>query len=283
VQERLEQFDPQAVHIATEGPLGWKARAYCIKVGWPFTTAFHTRFAEIVNAAIKLPVSWGYAVLQHFHKPSTRVLVPAPATLRLLQQRGFPNAAQWNHGVDRDIFYPQQVDVLGLPRPIHLFVGRVSYEKNIEAFLQLDLPGSKVVCGVGPLLDRLKSRYPNVTWLPIMDRPSLAKVYCSADLFVFPSRADTFGLVILEAMACGTPVAAYPVEGPLDVIGDSDAGVMHEDLGVACSRAIQIDRAAPLRRAEQFDWSQVTDQFLELLAPIPRLLEPAFPALARLP
>jgi glycosyltransferase involved in cell wall biosynthesis len=267
----LAAFAPQAIHVATEGPLGSKARKFCIKRKLPFTSAFHTRFPEILHAAAKVPLAWGYWWFRRFHARAERVLVPAPATLRMLQARGFENVAQWTHGVDGQVFTPGSraaLDHLNLPRPIHLFVGRVSYEKNIEAFLKLSLSGSKVVCGVGPLEAKLKAQFPDVTWLGVLPRKELAAVYRAADVFVFPSQSDTFGLTMLEAMACGTPVAAYRVEGPIDVIADSPAGVMHDDLAQAVQAALRIDRFFPPQRAAHFDNATVTQQFLQLLAPI---------------
>ncbi len=268
----LHAFNAQAIHVATEGPLGSRARRYCLKHDLPFTTAFHTRFPEILKAALKLPLVLGYWWFRRFHRSAERVMVPAPATLRMLQQRGFGNVAQWTHGVDGRVFKPgdrSALDPLNLPRPIHLFVGRVSYEKNIKAFLDLPLTGSKVVCGVGPLETKLKAQFPGVTWMGVLPRAELAGVYRAADVFVFPSKSDTFGLTMLEAMACGTPVAAYPVEGPIDVVGSSSAGVMDEDLKLAVLAALQIDRSQPPKRAALFDDTTVALQFLAMLASIP--------------
>lgn len=278
LSRELDAFAPQAIHLATEGPLGSRARKYCLKRSVPFTTAFHTRFPEILNAAAKVPLALGYWWFRRFHAKAQRVMVPAPATLRMLQQRDFKNVAQWTHGVDGQVFTPgarDALDHLNLPRPIHLFVGRVSYEKNIEAFLNLQLPGSKVVCGVGPLEAKLKARFAGVTWLGVLPRKELAGVYRAADVFVFPSKSDTFGLTMLEAMACGTPVAAYRVEGPIDVIADSPAGVMHDDLAVAVRGAMQIDRRLPPLRAALFDNATVTLQFLQMLAPLQPSMAPA--------
>jgi glycosyltransferase involved in cell wall biosynthesis len=274
LSREIEAFAPQAIHVATEGPLGSKCRKYCLKRKLAFTTAFHTRFPEILNAALKVPTAWGYWWFRRFHASAVRVMVPAPATLRMLQKRGFENVGQWTHGVDGRVFCPgarDALDHLNLPKPIHLFVGRVSYEKNIEAFLQLPLTGSKIVCGVGPLEVKLKQRYPEVTWMGVLPRSELAAVYRAADVFVFPSKSDTFGLTMLEAMACGTPVAAYRVEGPIDVVGDSPAGVMHDDLPVAVQQALLIDRSLPPRRAALFDDETVAQQFLAMLAPLPSL------------
>lgn len=265
----LDDFAPDAVHIATEGPLGWAARKHCRKRMWAFTTAFHTRFPEILHAALRIPLSLGYAWFRRFHAPSSGVMVPTASVHDLLAKRGFVNLRHWTHGVDTQLFSEQRRDALWhLPRPIHLFVGRVSYEKNIDAFLSLDLPGSKVVCGVGPVLGRLKEQYANVHWLGVLDRPALAHIYSSADVFVFPSRADTFGLVMLEAMACGTPVAAYPAEGPLEVIGSSRAGVMHEDLKTACVRALSCSRADARARALEFGWEAAARLFASYLVPV---------------
>ncbi len=276
LSQRLDALAPQAIHIATEGPLGWAARAYCLKHGLAFTTAYHTRFPEILQAALRVPLSWGYALFRHFHRPSSGVLVPTQGVVNLLQQRGFRNLRSWTHGVDLRLFpyqdevrlHPQLKD---LPRPVSLFVGRVSYEKNIEAFLQLDVPGCKIVCGVGPLEATLKERYPRVHWLGILPRAELAQVYAAADVFVMPSRSETFGLVMLEAMACGTPVAAYPVDGPLEVLGQHEGraqgGVLDEDLQQAWYRAQAVPRHAARQRAEVFSWGQAGRQFLAHLAP----------------
>lgn len=276
LRQRLDALAPDAIHIATEGPLGWAARAYCLKRKLAFTTAFHTKFPEILNAALKIPLAWGYALFRHFHKPSSGVLVPTQGVLRMLEQRGFKNLRGWTHGVDMDLFpFHEEARLhpeLGvLARPVSLFVGRVSYEKNIEAFLQLDVPGSKIVCGVGPLEASLKARYPNVRWLGILPRDELARVYAAADLFVMPSKSETFGLVMLEAMASGTPVAAYPVDGPLEVMGQSEGrargGVLDEDLRHAWYQALTVPRHEARARAMNFSWTQAGQQFLGHLVP----------------
>ncbi len=272
---RLDLLQPDAIHIATEGPLGWAARSYCLKRKLRFTTAFHTRFPEILNAALKVPLALGYALFRHFHRPSSGVMVPTQGVLRMLQARGFRNLRAWTHGVDTALFRhrdePQVYGPMGkLPRPVALFVGRVSYEKNIEAFLKLDLPGSKVVCGVGPVLANLRERYPDVHWLGLLPRDELADVYAAADVFVFPSRSETFGLVMLEAMACGTPVAAYPVDGPLEVLGQPEArgGVLHDDLRSACLGALAIPRHDARSRALAFSWAEATQLFVSHLVPV---------------
>jgi glycosyltransferase involved in cell wall biosynthesis len=276
--EKLDAFEPDAIHLATEGPLGWAARAYCMKRNLAFTTAFHTKFPEIVNAAVKVPVSWGYALFRHFHQPSCGVMVPTQSVLRMLERRGFRNLRAWTHGVDTKQFpfqpKPQPYPGCGLlARPVSLFVGRVSYEKNIEAFLKMDFPGSKVVCGVGPVEAQLKQRYPHVRWLGLLPRDELAKVYAAADLFVFPSHADTFGLVMVEAMASGTPVAAYPADGPLEVLGRRDSqgrslgGSMHADLQQACYAALAVPRHEARARALDFSWQHATQLFTAFLVP----------------
>lgn len=266
----LDAYQADAIHIATEGPLGWTARGYCRKRSLAFTTAFHTKFPEILHAALRVPLSWGYALFRYFHKASSGVMVPTQGVLQMLERRGFRNLRRWTHGVDTDLFifhaqpktYPP-LDTLG--RPISLFVGRVSYEKNIAAFLKLDLPGTKVVCGVGPLEASLKDRYPHVRWLGLLAREELAKVYGAADVFVFPSKSETFGLVMLEAMSCGTPVAAYPVDGPLEVLGSPDetnqGGIMHVDLLLATQHALHSSRQEARSRAMEFSWTQAAELF----------------------
>ncbi len=274
--ERLSALQPDAIHIATEGPLGWAARGYCVKRGLRFTTAFHTKFPEILHAALKIPLSWGYALFRYFHRASSGVMVPTNGVLRMLQQRGFRNLRSWTHGVDTELFpfapQPRLYPPMGvMARPVSLFVGRVSYEKNIEAFLQMDIPGTKMVCGVGPLEDSLKARYPQVRWLGVLARSELAKVYASADVFVFPSKSETFGLVMLEAMATGTPVAAYPVDGPLEVLGTPDGGchggVMDEDLQRACYSALAVPRHEARARAHDFSWTHAARLFEGHLVP----------------
>ena len=261
----LDAAQADAVHIATEGPLGAAARAHCLRRGWSFTTAFHTRFPDILAKALHLPVRWGYAWFKRFHSAASGVMVPTEGMRGILESHGFRNLRSWSHGVDLSLFQPVPGADLGLPRPVFLFVGRVSYEKNLEAFLQLDLPGSKVVYGVGPLLGRLSRQFPGVHWQGVVSREELVHIYSAADAFVFPSRSETFGLVMLEAMACGTPVAAYPVPGPLDVVGTSAGGVLHEDLCQAALAALSLPREQARARALQFDWAPVCDQFVSFL------------------
>jgi glycosyltransferase involved in cell wall biosynthesis len=266
----LGNSQADSIHIATEGPLGWAARAYCVKHGLAFTTAFHTKFPEILKAALKIPLSWGYALFRYFHKSSSGVMVPTLGVLSMLQTRGFVNLRQWTHGVDTELFsyhaLPQRYLPLdGLARPLALFVGRVSYEKNIESFLKLKIAGTKTICGVGPLEYSLKKQYSDVSWLGLLTREELAKVYAAADVFVFPSKSETFGLVLLEAMACGTPVATYPVDGPLEVLcdalGEPQGGVIDTDLLSATNQALKLPRCAARQRARQFSWKNATKIF----------------------
>ena len=280
---QLDAALPDAIHIATEGPLGLAARAYCLTRRLPFTTAFHSRFPEFVQTAFGLPARWGYAAMRRFHAPSSGVMVPSSGTVEILRRYRFANLRPWSHGIDLALFRPTPCADLGLPRPVFLFVGRVSPEKNLEAFLRLDLPGSKLVCGGGPLLERYRRDYPQVHWRGSMPREELPAIYGAADVFVHPSRTDTFGLVMLEAMACGTPVAAYPVAGPLDVVGASDGGVLDTDLRRAALAALGVPRERARARALEFDQDRVSRQFLSHLAPIRRWrTDPGYPAIAQL-
>jgi glycosyltransferase involved in cell wall biosynthesis len=267
VTRRLAAFDPDAIHIATEGPLGLAARRYALRNDIPFTTAYHTRFPEYVHARSGMPLSWTYAFLRWFHGPSQAVMAPTEVVKKDLEAYGFANVALWSRGVNLDVFQPRTCNRLNTEPPVFLYVGRVAVEKNIEAFLALDLPGSKWVAGAGPALAGIRARYPGVNFLGVLNQQELAEVYASADVFVFPSRTDTFGLVLLEAMACGLPVAAYPVTGPLDVIGDSKAGAMNEDLRTACLAALELKREDAVAHARKFSWRAATEQFLSHLHP----------------
>jgi glycosyltransferase involved in cell wall biosynthesis len=278
VSRKIREFDPDALHIATEGPLGMAARRFARRFDFPFTTAYHTRFPEYVHARLRLPLSWSYAWLRHFHAPSKAVMAPTQVVVDDLKANGFNNVRLWSRGVDADVFHPRQARRLDSAPPIFLYVGRVAVEKNVEAFLELDLPGSKWVVGTGPALERIRARFPKVNYLGLLERDELARVYASATVFVFPSKTDTFGLVLLEAMACGLPVAAYPVTGPRDVIGDSSAGVLHEDLRTACLGALKLRREDALARARLFTWRAATEQFFGNLHPRKRAL--AGPVLA---
>ena len=273
----LDALKPDAVHIATEGPLGWAARKHCIKRGWAFTTAFHTKFPEILNAALRVPLWMGYGLFRRFHRPSSGVMVPTQGVLKMLEGRGFQQLKAWTHGVDLHLFQHHAraldlPDFQNLPRPLALYVGRVSYEKNIDAFLDLQLEGTRIVCGEGPLLAQLKDRYPDVVWMGVLPRDILAQIFAAADVFVFPSRNETFGLVMLEAMACGTPVAAYPVDGPLQVLGDDHGktwgGVLSEDLKEAVTGALALSRQEARDRAECFAWPKTVQLFKSYLVPV---------------
>ena len=270
VNQRIAIARPDAIHIATEGPLGIAARAYAIKRALPFTTAYHTRFPEYVRARVGVPLSITYRFLRWFHGKSQAMLVPTRVVKADLEAAGFApeRVVLWSRGVELDVFKPGPHAQHDLRPPIFLYVGRIAVEKNIEAFLELDLPGSKWVAGDGPLLNRLKLEYPAVRFTGVLDQLRLAEVYNAADVFVFPSRTDTFGLVLLEALACGCPVAAYPVTGPIDVIGDSPAGALDDDLGVACMKALTIPRTTARAHAERFGWETCTRQFLAHLHPI---------------
>lgn len=268
VRRMIEEAQPDAIHIATEGPLGFAARRYCLKHKLPFTTAYHTRFPEYVRDRAPVPLSLSYAFIRRFHAPAHSVMVATASIEADLERRGFTNIRRWSRGVDTDLFRPGLKDLFAhLPRPVFISVGRVAVEKNIEAFLSLDLPGSKVVVGDGPQLAELKARYPDVTFVGAKHGEELARHYAAADVFVFPSRTDTFGLVLLEALASGLPVAAFPVPGPLDVIGDSPAGVLSEDLRGACLQAVGIDPTVCRDHALGFSWQSCAQQFLANLRP----------------
>ena len=269
VRRRIRDFAPQAIHIATEGPLGIAARGYALRHRLPYTTAYHTRFPEYVRARTRLPLTVTYRFLRWFHGRAEAVMVPTEVVRRDLLANGFPDSkvVLWSRGVDLDIFKPGPAMPHDLTKPIFLCVGRVAVEKNIEAFLRLDLPGSKWVAGDGPALAKLKAEFPGVRFTGVLNQMELATLYNAADVFVFPSRTDTFGLVLLEAMACGCPVAAYPVTGPVDVIGDSPAGALDEDLRAAALRALSIGRDVARRHAERFSWEACTRQFLSHLHP----------------
>ena len=267
IARTLAAFQPDAIHIATEGPLGHAARGHCLAQGLPFTTAYHTRFPEYVEARFAVPVGLSYAWLRRFHRRSRSIMVATQSIESDLLARGFGNIRRWSRGVDTNLFKPRDKNLLKLPRPIHLFVGRVAVEKNIEAFLSLDLPGSQVVIGDGPQLEQLKRKFPKAYFLGKKVGEDLARHYAAADVFVFPSLTDTFGLVILEALASGLPVAAFPVPGPRDILQGTDAGALDADLGAAVKKALVVPAARCRARAEQFSWKAATEQFLGNLAP----------------
>jgi glycosyltransferase involved in cell wall biosynthesis len=269
VAKLIEAHQPCAIHIATEGPLGLAGRRYCLRRKLPFTTAYHTRFPEYIHARFRLPVDITYHLVRWFHAPASAIMVATQSIEDDLGRRGFKNIRRWTRGVDTALFRPGEKDDALYPwvRPISLYVGRVAVEKNIESFLTLDLPGTKAVVGDGPQLGQLKTRYPDVKFLGAKVGEDLAAHYRAADLFVFPSRTDTFGLVLLEALASGLPVAAYPVAGPLDVLGDSPAGVLDEDLAKAARQALSIEPGLCRAHALDFSWEMSARQFLANLDP----------------
>ncbi|MGE0007866.1 MAG: glycosyltransferase family 4 protein [Parvibaculaceae bacterium] len=274
----LAAFAPDAIHIATEGPLGWAARAWCLRQGLPFTSGFHTRFADYLSVRLPLPgleaASW--AMLRRFHRSSRTVLVPTPSIARDLEQRGFRNVRTWTRGVDHTLFRPHERTALDLPRPVSLYVGRLAPEKNIEAFLSLDLPGTRLVIGDGPQRAGLERRFPDAVFFGYRFGGELARMMASADVFVFPSLTDTFGLVMLEAMACGTPVAAHDVPSPIDVVEDGVTGALDRHLKLAILRALTLDRDGVRRGSRRFTWERTARILEDSLAPVGR--RPAGPA-----
>ncbi|MCA3244207.1 MAG: glycosyltransferase family 1 protein [Alphaproteobacteria bacterium] len=271
VAKLLNDFQPDTIHIATEGPLGWLARYWCLKHDFPFTTGYHTRFPEYLQARFGLPLGLGYAALRRFHAPAAAVLVPTASMAEALKTRGFHRVNVWGRGVDTELFQPRvSTAPAPWPRPILLNVGRVSVEKNLEAFINLPVPGTKVVVGDGPQLASLQARYPKVVFTGAKQGAELTALYNQADVFVFPSRTDTFGLVLLEALACGVPVAAYPVTGPLDVLTDPRVAALDEDLGAAVTRALTLSRQACRQFALKHSWAQIAAHLLQQLVPLHR-------------
>jgi len=268
VRRRLDTLDPDAVHIATEGPLGLAARRWCLRRGRSFTTSYHTQFPEYVRARFPIPVAVSYAFLRWFHGSAAHTLVATPSMKSALAERGFRNLVLWSRGVDTELFRPREEPCLELPRPIWLYFGRVSVEKGIEEFLALDLSGTKLVVGDGPATESLRRKYPGAVFTGYRFGDELARHVAAADVFVFPSRTDTFGLVLLEAMACGVPVAAYPVTGPIDVVVNGVTGVLSEDLRTAALAALDLDRRACREHALRYTWEAATRQFLASLAPV---------------
>lgn len=271
----LDAFRPDVVHIATEGPIGWAVRGWCQARDVPFTSAFHTRFPEYLAVRTGLAPEMFWPFLRRFHSRSRAVLVSTPRLADELTQRGIERCTIWERGIDGWLFRPDQAPhpaLADLPRPILLNVGRVAPEKNLEAFLDAEVDGTKVIAGDGPALETLRARYPQAVFLGALSGRELASVYCGADAFVFPSRTDTFGLVLIEALACGVPVAAYPVMGPLDIAGADGRGAvaplpatfaaLDEDLSIAIGKALRLDRKAAAVYGARFTWERATDQFL---------------------
>ena len=262
IARRIERIAPDHVHIATEGPIGLATRFHCRRTGRIFTTSYHTRFPEYVRARVPIPEGLTYDLLRWFHAPAAAVMAPTPTIRDELTKRRFSRVRIWSRGVDHKLFYPRSNRVLDLPRPIFLYVGRLAVEKNLPALLDLSLPGSVVIVGDGPARASLQSAYPHAHFLGARSGEKLAEIYASADVFVFPSLTDTFGIVLIEALASGLPVAAFPVAGPLDVIGDSDVGALKEDLRLACLEALTIPRERAHDYSKRFTWAESARQFL---------------------
>ena len=269
VAKKLQGFQPQAIHIATEGPLGHAARTWCLRNGMPFTSSFHTQFPEYIRMRAPIPICLSYAYLRRFHSYAAHTFVPTESQKNKLLEKGFRNIVIVSRGVNTDLFKPGPKSFLSCPRPVFLYMGRVAVEKNIEAFLQLGLPGSKVVVGDGPDLERLKHQYPEVLFTGFKFGAELSCHLAAADVFVFPSLTDTFGIVLLEAMACGLPVAAYPVTGPIDVVRNGVTGVLDNDLGKAALAALELDPRACTDYVKQYSWASCAEMFRNHLVPIP--------------
>ncbi|RIV86581.1 glycosyltransferase family 4 protein [Aurantiacibacter zhengii] len=268
--KQLERFAPDTIHIATEGPLGWAARHYCLRQHFPFSSAYHTQFPDYIARRTGMPASLFWPLIRRFHAPAIRTMVATETIRTELAGQGIGPLHHWSRGVDLATFHPDHVPpdlFFTLPRPIQLYVGRVAVEKNIEAFLSNTHPGSKVVVGHGPALEKLQAQFPDAHFLGQQSGAALAACYAGADVFVFPSRTDTFGLVMIEALACGTPVAAYPVAGPLDVL-QAESGVMAERLEDAIAGALKLDRRRCHELGREFSWAASTDQFVAGLAPM---------------
>ena len=266
LERALDETTPQAIHIATEGPLGTAARRYCLARGLRFTTSYHTQFPQYLRKRLPVPEGWTYRYLRRFHGRAARTLVATEHMRRELTDHGFANVVIWSRGVDTDLFRPMDRGFLDLPRPIAIYAGRVAIEKNLEAMLEADLPGSKLIVGDGPGLKKLRRRFPDVRFVGYKFGEELAQHLAAADVFVFPSRTDTFGLVMLEAMACGTPVAAFPVTGPIDVVTDGVSGALDEDLAAAVRRALRLEREDCRRAALERTWERAVGQFMSHLS-----------------
>jgi len=274
VQETVSRFDPDAIHIATEGPLGVALRRHCLGRGMSFTTSYHTQFPEYLRRRVPIPLGWSYAAMRRFHSAATRCMVSTPSMQRQLEARGFRNIVRWQRGVDTDLFQPRGKGFLALARPVAIYVGRLAVEKNVDAFLRMNWRGTKVVVGDGPDRERLQHRYPDAVFRGYQFGEDLVRHLSAADVMVFPSLTDTFGLVNLESMACGVPVAAFPVPGPIDVIDEGVTGSLDWDLAAAARRAVRLAPEDCRRRAEASSWQASTRQFLSNLVDC-RVRQPA--------
>jgi len=266
IRKEISNFLPHAIHIATEGPLGWMARAACIRNKLAFTTSYHTRFPEYIRMRYPIPETLSYKVVRRFHNKAQKILVATEFLQQELQRRDFHNTAIWSRGVDTDMFKPKEKAFLDLPRPISVYVGRIAVEKNLPAFLDLDIPGTKLVVGDGPALASLRSKYPDAVFTGFKQGEELASYVAASDVFVFPSLTDTFGVVLLEAMACGIPAATFPVCGPVSVIKNGYNGVMNNDLKQAIHDALRLQPEHCRKFAERYSWERCTKQFFQHLA-----------------
>ena len=267
IGDKIAGFGAEAIHIATEGPIGLAMRRHCLNRGFAFTTAYHTQFPDYVAERTGMPADWFWRYIRWFHRPSAAVLASTPSVEAILEGRGIGPVRRWGRGVDLNLFRPDRAAhpaLVDLPRPIQLYVGRIAVEKNIEAFLASDVPGSKVVVGEGPARGALARTYREAHFLGALHGEALAAIYAGADVFVFPSRTDTFGLVMIEALACGTPVAAYPVPGPIDIL-DPASAAMDEDLGQAIRQALACERSAAAAYGARFGWRRSAEQFASAL------------------
>jgi glycosyltransferase involved in cell wall biosynthesis len=274
IAERIAELEPDAIHIATEGPIGLVTRRYCQSRGRSFTTSFHTRFAEYIAARWPIPERASWSWLRWFHNAGRGTMAATASLAEELAEHGFKSVLRWSRGVDTRLFRPRPDASLGLLRPIFLTVGRLAVEKNLDAFLSLDLPGTKVVVGEGPLRDELVRRCPRAIFLGSKHGDELARIYAAADVFVFPSLTDTFGLVLLEALACGTPIAGFPVAATRDVIGSAPVAVLDQDLRTACLNALALSRAACRDYAETMSWDTSARSFLENVRQAGAVLRP---------
>jgi glycosyltransferase involved in cell wall biosynthesis len=268
ITQYVADFQPDAIHIATEGPIGLATRFHCTRNRYRFSTSYHTKFPEYLYQFLRIPTSWSYGYLRWFHRGASATCVATPSLEKELIAQRFTNLKRWSRGVDLDLFQPG-IGPFRLPKPVLLYVGRVSIEKGIEDFLKLDIAGTKVIVGDGPARASLEKKYPQAVFLGYRKGKQLAEVYQSADVFVFPSKTDTFGLVMIEALACGVPVAAYPVVGPIDIITEPKIGVLHNNLHEAIQQTLATaDRNACIEHGRKFTWERCTEQLLQSLVPI---------------